>query len=449
MSAVGVGARKPTKPARASGPRATRPAARASRPEPSAFAAWRTAAWASPTTSYYLIGGAALFLLVIGMIMVLSASMVDSLNASGGRTPFLDFFDQLTFAAIGLPVALVASRFRPEWFRRLAWLILAGAVLLQGLLFVPAFALGVGGNTNWVAIPGLGTFQPSEFAKLGLAVWLGAVLATKGELLRQWRHALVPGVLVAGLFLGLVLRGHDLGTGLILMALVAGALWVAGVPISLFVLLGSFASAAAAFLVFSSTSRRERVLTFLGMAGDSDPLGSGWQPRLGLEALGSGGLSGVGLGAGGIKWRGLAASADDYIFATIGEELGLLGTLLVIALFVVLAVGLTRVIRRHPDPFVKITTAAIGTWVIGQAFVNIGVVIGVLPVIGVPLPLVSAGGSSLIATLIAFGIVLAFARSEPGAREAFAARRGSVRRSLAVLAPHLGRGVRKPGRTRG
>lgn len=424
MSAVGVGARKRT----------------ATTAAPSSFAAWRTAAWASPTTSYYLIAGASLFLLVIGLVMVLSASMVDSLNKSNGVTPFTDFVDQLVFAAIAVPAALVASRFKPLWFRRMAWPILAGALLLQGLMFIPSLAVEVGGNVNWVRLPGLGTFQPSEFAKLGLVIWLGAVLATKGELLRQWRHALVPTVLGAGVMIALVLRGHDLGTTLILLALVAGALWVAGVPTSLFVLLGSFAAAGAGFLVFSSANRRDRVMQFLGM-GDGSSVVDTFQGDLALQALGSGGLSGVGLGASSIKWRGLPAAQDDYIFAILGEELGLLGALLVVALFVVLAVGLTRVVTRHPDPFVKITTAAIAAWIIGQAFVNIGVVIGVLPVIGVPLPLVSAGGSSLITTLIALGVVLAFARSEPGAAEAFAARRGSVRRSLAVLAPRLRRGA--------
>src|SRR5699024_10512662 len=122
---------------------------------------------------------------------------------------------------------------------------------------------------------------------------------------------------------------------------------------------------------------------------------------------------------------------NDFIFAIIGEELGLLGALLVLALFTALAVGLTRVIRRHPDRVVKITTAAIGTWILGQALINIGVVIGVLPVIGLPLPLVSAGGSALVTTMAALGIVLAFARTEPGAPEALAARRSSLRASLA------------------
>ncbi|WP_420110725.1 FtsW/RodA/SpoVE family cell cycle protein [Pseudactinotalea sp.] len=441
MTAIGVGSRRRPGPgARTDKRRSTK---RKQQTEPSAFAEWRTAAWASPTTSYYLIGGAALVLLLLGLVMVLSASMVVSLNESGGQTPFTDFLNQLKFAVMGVPVALIASRFKPEWFRKLAWLILVGALGLQLLIFTP-LARGEGGNLNWVYVPGLNTaFQPSEFAKLALAIWLGAVLATKGDLLRQWRHALVPGVLVAAIFLGLVLYGHDLGTALIVIALVAGALWVAGVPLSLFALLGSAAAAGAGFLVFSSTNRRERVEQFLGMGGDAHAIDT-FQRDSALAALGSGGLSGTGLGASRIKWRGLPAAQDDYIFAILGEELGLLGALLVILLFVALALGVTRVVKRHPDRFVKITAAALGTWIVAQAFVNIGVVIGVLPVIGVPLPLLSAGGSSLVTTLAALGILLAFARSEPGAKEAFAARRGSVRRSLAVLAPRL-----RPTRSRG
>lgn len=444
MSAVGLTSRKRAgaRPGRSSSARVSPPrTTKRQQAQPSAFAEWRTAAWASPTTSYYLIGGAATLLLAIGLVMVLSASMVDSLNATAssatGPTPFRDFLDQLTFAAIGVPLAIVATRVRPGWFRRLAWVGLGGALVLQLLLFVPSLAVGRGGNTNWVNLPGIGSFQPSEFAKLALAIWLGAVLATKGELLRRWRHALVPGVLVAGIFLAFVLYGHDLGTGLIIMALVAGALWVAGVPASLFLLLGSFASAAAGFLVFSSDNRRERVMQFLGLSDGTGSAIDNFQPKLALEALGSGGLSGVGLGASRIKWRGLPAAQDDYIFAIIGEELGLLGTLLVIMLFIALAIGITRVVKRHPDRFVKITAAALGAWIVGQAFVNIGVVIGVLPVIGVPLPLLSAGGSSLVTTLIALGVLLSFARTEPGAKQAFAARRGSMRRSLAVLGPRL------------
>jgi cell division protein FtsW len=432
MTAVGwPGARR--RSARGSG-RRTRPVLR--------IGGAGTALWRSPTTSYYLVGGATLLLLGLGLVMVLSASTVfslrDSANSDGGLTPFSNFRRQMMFAAVGLVGAFVASRLPVRWLRRLSWPAFVASLGLMLLPLVPSLQRSQGGNAGWVHVAGF-TFQPSEFAKLGLALWLGAVLAAKGPLLRQWRHALMPAMVGAGAVLALVMYGHDLGTALIIAALLAGALWVAGVPASLFTAVAALGVATAAFFVVLSPNRAHRVLSFLGMGdGPVDPQGVGLQGRVALEALGSGGLSGVGLGASAEKWLYLPEAHNDFIFAIIGEELGLLGTLLVLALYALLAVGFTRIVKRHPDPFVKIATAAIGAWIIGQAFVNIGVVIGVLPVIGVTLPLFSTGGSSLIATLIALGIVVAFARTEPGAAEALAARRGTVRRSLAVLAPRLG-----------
>ncbi|WP_154793665.1 FtsW/RodA/SpoVE family cell cycle protein [Occultella kanbiaonis] len=397
----------------------------------------RTATWSSPATSYYLVGGATLLLLLLGLVMVLSASTVYSLRDTEGATPFADFLNQAKFAIIAAPVAYGISRLPVGWIRKLAWVGIIGALGLQLLVFSP-LSLSQGGNSGWIHI-GPQNLQPAEFSKLALAVWLGAVLAAKGPLLKKWSHVLMPAVLVAGLFLGIVLYTHDLGTALILIALVAGALWVAGVPLSMFSLAAAGVTAAVAYLAVSSANRRERLLSFLSPE-TADPMGLGLQPRHALGGLGTGGISGVGLGGSREKWLWLPEGHNDYIFAIIGEELGLLGTLLVLVLFGALAVGLTRIIKRHPDPFVKITTAAIGCWIIGQALINIGVVIGVLPVIGLPLPLVSAGGSALVTTLAALGIVLAFARSEPGAKEALAARKASVRRSLAVIAPRLASG---------
>ncbi|MBZ2199252.1 peptidoglycan glycosyltransferase FtsW [Occultella gossypii] len=398
----------------------------------------RTATWSSPATSYYLVGGSTLLLLLLGLVMVLSASTVYSLRDSAGATPFSDFLNQAKFALVAAPVAYGISRLPPTWIRRLAWLGMIGALGLQMLVFTPLSLEATGGNSGWIRI-GPQNLQPAEFSKLALAVWLGAVLAAKGPLLKKWSHVLMPAVLVAGMFLGIVVYTHDLGTALILIALVAGALWVAGVPMSMFSVAGAGVTAAVFFLVVSSDSRRNRILGFLSPE-TVDPMGLGLQPRHALGGLGTGGISGVGLGGSREKWLWLPEGHNDFIFAIIGEELGLLGTLLVLVLFAALAVGLTRIIKRHPDPFVKITTAAIGCWIIGQALVNIGVVIGVLPVVGLPLPLVSAGGSALVTTLAALGIVLAFARTEPGAKEALAARKASVRRSLAVIAPRLASG---------
>ena len=241
------------------------------------------------------------------------------------------------------------------------------------------------------------------------------------------------------LCLGLVIAGWDMGTAVVLVFLVAGALWVAGVPLWWFAAGGLTGVAGVAALVVMSPSRVTRIMSFMG-ATEADPTGVDLQPLHGMWALGTGGLTGVGLGASREKWAWLPQAQNDFIFAIVGEELGLLGTLLVLLLFGVLAYGLLRMVRRHPDPFVKITTAAITCWIIGQALINIGVVIGVLPVIGLPLPLVSAGGSAMISTLIALGIMLSFARSEPGARAALSVSSSSVRRSLAVVGGRLVKG---------
>ena len=401
----------------------------------------RSAAWQSPVTSYYLIGGVTILLLVLGLVMVLSSSSIYALNATEGANPFADFIGQASYALIAVPVAFAMSRLPVRIYRGLAWVAMGGTLALQALVFTP-LVLAEGGNANWVAIGPI-VLQPSEFAKFGLALWLGAVLATKGKLLVHWSHVLFPAVVVSAVFLGTVLYTHDLGTALVFITLIAGALWVAGVPLSKFLVGGCGVVALVAFLAVSSQSRTDRILHFLGMGGEADPLGTGMQGRRALEGLGSGGLSGVGLGASKEKWLWLPAGDNDFIFAIIGEELGLLGCLLVLALFVALAVGLCRVIARHPDPFVKITTAAVASWIVGQAVINIGVAIGVLPVIGLPLPLVSKGGSSLVTTIAALAMVLAFARDEPGAREALAARKGSMRRSLAVISGRLGS---RPGR---
>ena len=381
------------------------------------------------TLSYYLVGGATLLLLAIGVVMVLSASSITSIRETGN--PYGYFLDQAKFALIGLPLMFAASRVPVAWYRRLAWPGLILGMGLQALIFTP-LARGEKGNTNWIFIPGVGqTIQPSEFLKLALALWLGLVLARKIALLHRWQHVLIPGLVVSGAALGLVLAGHDLGTVLVMAAVVAGALFVAGVPLRWFGIAGVLAAGAAAFLVVTSENRMQRIMAVFG--SECDTSAACYQTQHGLWGLGTGGISGVGLGASREKWSYLPEAHNDYIFAILGEELGLLGTLLVLGLFGALAFGLMRIVRRHQDPFVTIATGGIAAWILGQALINIGVVIGLLPVIGVPLPLVSAGGSALIATLLAMGVVLSFARTEPGAAAALSARRGTVRRSLAVL----------------
>ena len=416
---------QPGRPARAIAPATPRrrPAATATRE--SAEAVVRGPA----VLSYYLVGGATVLLLAIGVVMVLSASSITSIRETG--SPYGYFLDQAKFALLGVPAMIVASRIPVAWYRRLAWPALAVGMALQALIFSP-LARGEKGNTNWIYIPGAGqTIQPSEFLKLALAVWLGLVLARKAHLLHRWQHVLVPGLVVSAAAIGLVLGGRDLGTALVVAAVVAGAMFVAGVPLRWFGAALVLGAGAVSFLVIGSDNRMQRIMAVFG--GDCDSSAACYQTLHGLYGLGTGGISGVGLGASREKWAYLPEAHNDFIFAILGEELGLLGSLLVLALFTALAVGMFRIVRRHPDPFVKIATGAIAAWILGQALINIGVVIGFLPVIGVPLPLVSAGGSALIATLLAMGVVLAFARDEPGAAAGLRARRGAVRRSLAVV----------------
>ncbi|AEG44058.1 putative lipid II flippase FtsW [Isoptericola variabilis] len=386
--------------------------------------------WNSAVTSYYLLVGATGLLLVIGLVMVLSSSTVTSI--AEGKSPYAQFLVQARWALLGMPFMLVATRIPVRWYKRLAWPALFVALGLQSLTLVPAFALSQGGNTGWIHLGGGVVVQPAELGKLALAVWLGTVLGRKQHLLGSWGHAFMPAVPGALALVGLIMAGHDLGTAIVVVALVAGALWVSGAPAKMLVLGGTLASAAVFFLfVRGNSNRMSRILATYGEC--ADPQGECYQSIHGLYGLGTGGLFGVGLGASREKWRYLPEAHNDFIYAIIGEELGLLGTLLVLALFAVLGVAMARVVRRHTDPFVKITTAAVACWIVGQAFVNIGVVIQVLPVIGIPLPLVSAGGSALVTTMAALGMVIGFARTEPGAAEALAARGSVVRRSLAVV----------------
>jgi cell division protein FtsW len=383
--------------------------------------------WNSAVTSYYLLTGATTMLVVLGLVMVLSSSSVESLAAD--RSPYAEFLKQAQFAIVGVPVLWVMSRLPVVALKKLAWPMLVGAGLLQLLVFTP-LGLGAGGNKNWIGV-GPVTMQPSEVVKLALALWIGVVMARKQALLSDWRHAIVPVLPVGGLMVGLVLLGHDLGTAMILMLLIGGGMFLAGVPLRVFAVAAVGAGAAVAALVVSSPNRVKRIFSLF--SDSCDVTAECYQTLHGQWGLATGGWWGVGLGASREKWSYLPEAHNDFIFAIIGEELGLVGTLLVLALFAALGLAMSRIIRRHPDPFVVVTTGAISVWIIGQALVNIGVVIGLAPVIGVPLPLVSAGGSALIMTMAAIGVLIAFARDEPGAAEALAARPGVVRRSLAVL----------------
>ncbi|HEU4849984.1 MAG TPA: putative lipid II flippase FtsW [Terrimesophilobacter sp.] len=360
------------------------------------------------SSDYFLLLGATLFLVVFGLVMVLSSSAVESYKATDDF--FAGFLRQGLFAVLGIPAMLLAARMPAVFWRKWAGVAMIVAVALQFLVIATNFGLEVNGNRNWFVI-GTFSFQPSELVKVALVVWLGIVLAKKLEVLDDWRELVRPIGIVTGAAIGLVLLGGDLGTVIILVAIVLGTLYFAGVRLRFLAVPAVLIVIAALLVSVSGGSRQDRILAWQsGCASDADYNGLCWQTLHGWWALASGGIFGVGLGNSKAKWSWLPEADNDFIFAIIGEELGLLGAIVVLALFVVLAIAFVRIIRASSDPVARITVSAVMTWILVQAFVNIAVVLGLLPVLGVPLPLISAGGSALVTTLFAIGIVLSYAR---------------------------------------
>ncbi len=357
------------------------------------------------SADYFLLLGTTIFLVVLGLIMVFSSSSVDSGRTNAG---FFGIFGRQGISAlVGVPLMLVVSRLPAKFFRRIAIPALFAAGAFQLLVFTPLGEV-VGGNRNWISIGGVGV-QPSEAVKLALVLWLGMILSLKKDLLNDWKHALIPVIPVAGGAILLVLLGDDLGTVMVMAGIVIGALFFSGVRLRVIGLLALSGAAIAVAAAVTNPNRLRRVVTFLGDEC-TDYANSCWQPLHGMWALANGGFFGVGLGNSKAKWSWLPAANNDYIFAIIGEEMGFLGAFVVLAMFVLLAVVFVRIIRSSNDMFVRVVTGSVLAWTIGQAFLNVGVVLRLVPVLGVPLPLISAGGSALITSLVAIGIVLSFAR---------------------------------------
>ncbi len=406
---------------------ATAPA-RAARRDTSRLRAW-AARFESPVTTYYLLVALTAALVTIGLIMVLSASSIVSIDTTSSA--YSIFLKQLVFAGIGLLALVTASRVPVTGWKRMAVPVLLLAIALQMLVLSP-LGTSVNGNQNWIRV-GPVTIQPSELVKLGLVLSGGLVLASKRRHLRSFGHVLVPYLVpIAAVAISAVVLGHDLGTVMVLGAIVAGVLFAAGVPLRWFAFAGvPFLGMAVTFVV-TSPNRLGRFDVWLGR--NTDQYGAARQPIHGRYALADGGWTGVGLGQSREKWGLLSEPHNDFIFAIIGEELGLVGSIAILLLFAGLALACYRLVSRSKDFFVRVCTAGIMTWVLVQALVNIGAVIGLLPVIGVPLPLVSSGGSSLITTMLALGILMSFARAEPGCAAALRARPSALRRSMAVVA---------------
>jgi cell division protein FtsW len=390
-----------------------------------------------PLTSYYLIIGITTLLLGLGLVMVLSTGSVFDLSL--GDSPYREFGKQLLGVAIGLPLMWGASRLPGRLIRMAAYPALGISVLGLGLTMIHGVSAPEAGAARWINL-GSFQFQPSELAKLALVLWGADLLARKEKLglLSDWRHMLVPLLPGAGVLIMLVMVGDDLGTTFILVIIFLTLLWVVGTPGRIYGGMLILMSLVMLLLVVTVSYRLRRLLIFFNPTGG--PTGPNQQAIQGRYALASGGVFGVGLGGSREKWGGVPESTSDFIFAIIGEELGLVGTLCVAAMYGGLAFAGLRVARRTTDTFTRLAAAGITAWIVMQAVVNMGAVIGVLPITGVPLPLVSAGLSSLLSTMVALGVLMAFARREPGAQEALLARGPGL--PLRVLS-WLGLGTRR------
>ena len=342
----------------------------------------------------------------VGLVMVGSASAVDSYKSTNNAAATL--MDQATFAGLGLIGMLFASRLPVSVYRRFAMIYLYFWLGVQ--LVTVLFGVEINGNRNWLNI-GFAQIQPSEFLKLALILALAHLLSQLGSSVEQDRGIWVLVFIYSGVSLLLVvLLGKDMGTGVVMAMFLMGMYLFAGMGFGRWLMMSSMGLVAAAALIWTSPSRRSRFEAWL-FPDSADPMGVRWQYEHGTWALASGGIFGTGLGRSKLKWSWIPEVENDFIFAVIGEELGLVGAMFVVLLFFALGVTLFSIAKNQTNAFSRNIVIGVMVWISLQAFVNIGVVLGLFPVLGVPLPLVSAGGSSLISTMTAIGVVLAVERN--------------------------------------
>jgi cell division protein FtsW len=377
-----------------------------------------------PMTSCHLVLGAAGLLLAIGLVMVFSASAIEA--ALENQPAWAPGVKQLVLAFVGLGAMVFAMHLPVGWIRRWVPVVLLGVVGLLLLVLVPGIGQERNGARQWISL-GFTDFQPSELAKLVLALWGAHILALRERYLTT-KSLLVPVVPVFGVLALLILLERDFGGVATLLLVLMGLLWAGGIPLRWFGVFIGVGAAALALMVLIAPYRMERITAFLDPFADASD--SGFQAIRGLYALAEGGFWGVGIGNSAMKWNLLPEAESDYIFAIIGEELGFLGCLVVVVLYGVLAHAGFRIARRAADRFIQLASTAITVWLIGQAAMNMGYVVGLLPVTGVTLPLISAGGTSLVLTLFIVGLLARFARAEPAAIES---QRGRERGRLARL----------------
>ena len=345
-------------------------------------------------------------LAIFGCIMVLSASSVTMI--SQGQSPFSQVSSQIMFLVLGVIAMAGITRIPVGVYHKkfVVYAMLATALVMQ--LAVVVVGVEVNGNRNWLKL-GPVQIQPSEFSKLAIIMWLAWVYSRHGDISRSIWRTLFPSIYGVGALVLLIMLGGDMGTAMVYGFIFVGMMWLAGASRSSLLKIGGAFAALALVGVLSSANRVARIFGIWGSCTNANCD----QANSGEVALTTGGFLGVGLGQSRQKYNYLAEAHNDYIFAIIGEELGLLGTLAVLLLYVGLVYCAVRIMLRTTDPLVRLATGGIMIWLTSQAIINMGMVSRILPVIGVPLPFVSYGGSSLLSSLFAAGLLLAFARQTP------------------------------------
>ena len=392
----------------------------------------RFGAWLGrPMTSFHLIIAVAALLTSLGLIMVLSASGVYSYDQDG--SPWVVFAKQVLWTVVGLVAFYVALRMPVQLMRSLAFSGFALTIILLVLVLVPGIGKEANGSRGWFVVAGF-SMQPSELAKIAFAIWGAHLLAARRLEHASLREMLIPLVPAAVVALALIVAQPDLGQTVSLGIVLLGLLWYAGLPLRVFLSSLIAVVVSAAVLAMAEGYRSARVQSWLNPGADVQ--GSGYQARQARFALANGGVFGDGLGQGSAKWNYLPNAHNDFIFAIIGEELGFVGAIGLLCLFGLFAYTGMRIARRSADPFLRLLIATATLWVMGQVFINVGYVVGLLPVTGLQLPLISAGGTSTATTLLMIGIMANAARHEPEAVAALRAGRDDrVNRLLRLPLP--------------
>ena len=359
---------------------------------------------------YYALVIATFGLLFIGMVMILSASTTVSYKQFNNQ--YIIFLRQLMFAAIGVVIMMAISRLPKVFFLKWSIVALIISIVLLILVLIPSIGISVAGQRNWISLWGPFRLQPSEVAKLTLIVWGSAVLSKQiRSKTTTWQNLLIP-VFPVGLIISvLVIAEGDLGTALIIGPILLSLFYAVGAPLKLFTWSAMAGLLGILYLSIQETYRIQRFMSWISPTVENQD--AGWQVTHGKYALASGGWTGIGLGASREKWGWLPAAHTDFIFAVVGEELGLVGTIIVLIFIGTIAYVSLTLARETNDRFTKLIATSVMAWIVVQSIINIGAVLGLLPVTGVPLPLVSYGGSSLIFTLAAIGVLMAVLRAEP------------------------------------